>query len=545
MDKTATQKITRKDTASDLDELVGEVYGHIGNPVSVWAVAATLESMGLRDVDVQNDYGYRDVFELGDDVYKRLKKRARKESGSAHAGKSHKISGIDPGKRAAYFFRFYGVGFLFSLPMLSQIAAILIFRFSLWAWLDFNEAQATIVAGGTILAFIVTGGFIQMMGKRVTQHVAAKNYLLAGRASWNIVRYGVLTVLMSALGLYLFNLLLPFYPQKMAVLGLSYFIFISLFLLSAAVLYAIEHRLMIITAILVGTAFVIIAMNQTSLGIYLAQWMGIAITVALMSVYGWLFYRLRISGMDAKLLLQPMARPEVTFYSNYRYFMYGLVYFVFLFLDRMLAWSTGHPPPTYLIWFKTPYELGMDWALISLVLTIAALEYSVQLFSRQLIPTQKQGTFGQIRDFNRFFMDFYKRQLAVVSVVGIMAVIITYFGVLELRTFSDQVPEIADFFASIVTYRVFWLASLGYLLLTIGLLHSLFFFTLNRPAYVLYALSASLLVNFLVGYLCSRIFSYEMAVLGLVAGSLSFALITGWMARRFFHRLDYFYFSAF
>jgi len=55
----------------------------------------------------------------------------------------------------------------------------------------------------------------------------------------------------------------------------------------------------------------------------------------------------------------------------------------------------------------------------------------------------------------------------------------------------------------------------------------------------------SLLVNFVVGFLCSRIFGLEYAVIGLIAGSVVFALSTGFLAKRFFKHLDYFYYSAY
>ena len=54
------------------DVLVEQVYAMIGNPLSVWAVAATIESLGIRDVDAIVDYGYKSVFDLAEDVYERV-----------------------------------------------------------------------------------------------------------------------------------------------------------------------------------------------------------------------------------------------------------------------------------------------------------------------------------------------------------------------------------------------------------------------------------------------------------------------------------------
>ncbi|MDZ7680244.1 MAG: hypothetical protein U5J63_00700 [Fodinibius sp.] len=67
--------------------------------------------------------------------------------------------------------------------MISQIAAVIIFRYSLWAWLEFNEAQATVVAFGTITAFVLTGGFIQVLGRSVSSYSKSRdNFELAFKA---------------------------------------------------------------------------------------------------------------------------------------------------------------------------------------------------------------------------------------------------------------------------------------------------------------------------------------------------------------------------
>ncbi len=58
-----------------VEEITDSVFELIGNPISAWAVAATLESLGIRDIDAQTDYGYASVFELGEEVYSKIKAR--------------------------------------------------------------------------------------------------------------------------------------------------------------------------------------------------------------------------------------------------------------------------------------------------------------------------------------------------------------------------------------------------------------------------------------------------------------------------------------
>ncbi|NGP87898.1 exopolysaccharide Pel transporter PelG [Fodinibius halophilus] len=532
-------------TIDSVDELKKEVKDLLGNPLSTRAVAATIESIGVREVDVKQDFGYDSIFELADEIYDELKKEARQSEEEVDEELDAKIGTTGFWEQLKFFCFYYGKGLLFSLPMLSQIAAVIIFRYSLWAWLEFNEAQATVVAFGTITAFVITGGFIQVLGRSVTTHKSNNNYLLAFEAAKQILSVGVATVFIASLVFFIINLLIPFYPQAMILLGLIYMVLISLLLLGSGVLYALQQQIPILVIIVVGTFVVLFNMEVMDMGIYLSQWLAMALTTAMLYGYAYLFFKLKIRFSADENIEQSLTKPEVRYYINYRYFVYGLGYFLFLFLDRILAWSAGPPPPPYIIWFNTPYELGMDWALLTLVLSVAVLEYSVEAFSNYLVPLQKKAKFSELNSFNKFYKRFYFRQVLLLLIVSAVSIALTYYSVISLRVFENEIPEIRDFFANPMTTKVFWIASISYIFLNIGLLHTLFFFTLHKPKYSMYSMLAGLAANFFVGYICSRIFALEYAAIGLLAGAICFALVSGIMAKRFFQNLDYYYYSAF
>ena len=316
-------------------------------------------------------------------------------------------------------------------------------------------------------------------------------------------------------------------------------------MLSAAVLYASQQKLIILGSILVGTLSVAFGMEVLDWGIYLSQWLGIGITTGSQIIYIIIYYQYKIRSSRQRLFKQSLPNLEVSYYNTYRYFLYGFGYFTFLFVDRILAWSAGPPPPPYIIWFNTPYELGMDWALLSFIFTIALLEFIIHLFSHRIIPAQKKTDIDKLKKFNLYFSNFYSLQLVLLFFVGIISIVLTYYGVEALRVFEDDYPEIRDFFANPLTFKVFWMGSIGYLFLVFGLLNSLFFFTMNRPEFVLYSMLAALAVNALTGYICSRVIGFEYAVVGLIAGSITFAAVTGLIGKRFFKHLDYFYYSAY
>lgn len=525
------------------EQLVEKVFELIDNPLSNWAVAATIESLGVRDIDAKTDYGFDSVFDLADEVLKAIKKKiADRFVGEQH---KEKIKLGDFASSSWLFLKYYGAGLVFSLPMLSQIVAILIFEYALWAWFKFNETQATMVAIGTIASFAVTGGYIQVFGRLISKYKGEENYYLTWKAAQRTLMAALPVVVGFAALAFIINLVLPFYPTRMIVIAIVYYLLISLMLLTAAILFASAQRAIILFGILFGTVVVIFCMEFLSMGIYFSQWVGLASATLVLGLYVWVYFKFKIRSLRQQLFKQSLPNSEVSFFNNYRYFVYGFCYFTFLFVDRIMAWSTGNPPPPYIVWFNTPYELGMDWALISLIITVAILEFSIQLFSKKLIPAQKKSPITKIKFFNSYFGRFYFLQILLFVVVSIVSVVATYYGVLSLRVFEDQIPEIKDFFANPVTFKVFWMGAIGYIFLIYGLMNSLFFFTLNRPEFVMYSIVPSLIVNGVVGYVCSRVISYEYATIGLIAGALTFAMITGLIARQFFKHLDYFYYSAY
>lgn len=528
----------------NLEELIEDIRKIIGYPVNFWAVAATIESLGIRDIDAKQDYGFDNVFKLAQYVFKQItmhyEKREKKIEEIAIDEEILSFKG-----KLKEILKHYFLGLLFAVPMLIQVISVLVFDYGLWAWVKFNKLQATMVAIATIISFVVTGGYVQVLGYQLTYFKGMENYKSAYDMAFYLFKKGMIATFWI-IGILIFsNLLLSFYPQLAILLASMYIIFLSALLLSSGILYAVELKLPIALSITFGTFWVFIAMQLLHLGIYLSHWtgMGLSITINLLSSY--VYFQKKMKKMPGEYAIAKIPRPEIIFYHSYRYFIYGAVFFLFLFVDRILAWSNGFPRPPYIIWFNTPYELGMDWALIPLLTTMALLDYSVHRFSRELIPRQKMVIFENYREFNKYFKNFYKRQLIYIIIIGVLSIVGVYYLVMALKPLAEQYPNAAIFYASPITHKVFWLGSFGYIVLCIGLLNSLFFFTLYRPAFAMNAMIVGIMGNIFVGFLCSRLISYEYGVVGLIFGASIFAILTSIWARKVFQNLDYYYFAAF
>jgi len=521
-----------------LEELLEFVVGQTAVPVDRWAVAATLESMGLRDVDATDRFGQPDIFHLADELLGRYRSRPNAPIPLESASR------LTIRRRLARFAKFYLRGTLFALPMVIQIVSVVALGYGLWASTRFDNAVATAVAVGTIASFVVTGGFVQAIGRLGLFYSEQKSYVLARQICYRLIRQGLLAATAVGVAWGVLDLLTLAFPPRLLLLSLVYYAFLSCLWLVLAVLYMLKRQLAIVLSLVAGIVVIVVLMSFTPVGIFVSQWVGLVAANATAALWGRRILLRRAEGVSGDMKLARLPRPAVLAYGVAPYFAYGLLYFSFLFLDRLVGWSTASEPLPSLIWFRTPYELGLDWALLSLVPTVALLEYTINEFSALIVPVQERFSGRCVEDHNRFFRSFYFRQVVLLGLFTIASVVGTYRGVVWFRRF-DQFQQTRDFFASPITFSVYFWGALGYSFLVLGLMNSVFFFCLSRVWLALRPLAAGAAAGALTGFVLSRVFDYWYSVGGLVVGSLVFAVLTSRSVLRVLSKLDYYYYSAF
>ncbi|MFQ5594589.1 MAG: hypothetical protein ACE5HA_10610, partial [Anaerolineae bacterium] len=530
------------------EELVDFILETCGSPVDFWAVAATLESKGMRDVDAEEKYGVEplvrwtepqsgyvvkgSIMILAREIYARCRRRLE-----AEPPERAELPDVRWWRKLARILKFYFQGTLFALPMTGQIIAVLALRYSLWAFLEFSEERATVVAIGTVLSFIVTGGFVQAIGRKGMSYSEAGNHILAKQVCYGLIKMGTGLVLAVGLGFYLLNLIIPFFTQEMVWISLMYYVLLSELWLFISILYVLTRRAAILLSTLAGVGIVHVVMTYTNWGIYAAHGLGLLGTNVIVGIYGYYLLKKAARSVSADLKDARLPAWSILYYSLRLYFLYGMFYFGYLFLDRLVGWSASEQPLPYIIWFRTPYELGMDWALVSLVFSIALLEYTINEFAASIIPTQKRFSAFDIDGHNRFFKRFYLRQLILLVVIAVISIIATYYAVTWLRHF-EEIKLVRDFFKSPITFFVYWIGAVGYNLMVVGLFNGVFFFSLSRPIPVLRAIMLASVVNAGVGYMLSRTIGYHYSAVGMVIGSLLFAVLATRSGLRLMSELD-------
>jgi uncharacterized membrane protein len=442
------------------------------------------------------------------------------------------------------FLALYGQGASFAIPMLLQIVSITALGYGLWTDVGFTTAQATAVSLATLGSLIVTGGFVQAIGRLGHFYRDQESHLLAKQVLGRVILGGgVAGAVVGGAG-FAGNLLLGWFPPGLAGAALVYYVLLCGFWLVLAVLYALQRRLAVSASTAAGIAVVGVLRALTPLPIYPVQWLGLLAAIGVAFTWGWRLLRRSAAAVSEERRLERLPRPAILASAAAPYFAYGILYYAFLFADRLVGWSAPGSGGPFPVTFRTPYELGLDWALLALVAMIALLEYTITVFSATIVPVQQRFAGVETGRHNAYFVRFYARQLAGLVVLSVASGLLVHAGVLALRRLSF-LGEVGRALGAHTTRAVYPWAVVGDSLFVWGLLNGALFFSLSRPHHALRPLAAGLAVGLAVGIVASRTGPYWTSVTGLTAGALVFAGLTTRNAVRVLRQLDYYYYAAF
>ena len=539
------------------DELVDFVLEQTTSPVDVWAVAAALESAGVRDVDAEK-YGEADVFALAKRVYAACRARLLARGDAAPA----------PAAAAGWaaVLQRYGRGLVTGLPMLVQTGSVLLLAFVLYSLLGYDVEKASVVALATLLSLVVTGGFVQCIGRLGTYYAEQKAYELARQVSWRLVGHGLLGSAVFGLLVVVVNGLVDWFPSELALDAAVYYALLTAMWLLLAVLYAMQLRVSIVGVFLLSTFVVGLTDELLGTSLEVSHWTGLLAADAAAAGLAWYSLRRRAAREEGSGSLRRLPSAAIHAYGLLPYFTYGVLYFSFLFVDRSLAWTVGDNPLPF--WFNASYEVGLDLALFVLVLMLPQLEYSLHAFSDALKPERRSfpalalpshmrrpgrhrrvagrrgveplGQAYRRSQASRYYLRFYRQQLLLLLGLGSAAagvLISTAWGLYRAGLVPNDDGQAG--------WSVFLWGTVGYVLLVVALLNGVFLFSLSTPWPVVGALLVGLLADITVGWVLSRSGEPWWSVGGLVVGASLFAGISTLATVRVLRRLDYYNYAAF
>lgn len=492
-------------------------------------VAAILESMGWTDRRVEEVFGYPDVFAIAEDLYNDITSQVVQSPLPITVR-------ITPKALWLSVIRDIGHGLTFTLPMLVSVAAMITLHISFASYQYFSVANATAIALATFLSFLTTGGFTQAMtnmyyvltGMQKNQEIEATVFLVMRWALGTTVGFAVLAVV----GDFIF----PIMPESLILLMVLYMVLLSMLWLSFTGLYILrrEYVLTFVTAFAIGIAYLL---HVHGLAVQWSQTVAITVASVCGIVTAVIMFRRRTRGA-AVITGVFKTRLAQLVHGASPYFLYGMLYFVYIYVDRLVAWSSQTTYLPYNIWFRGQYELGMDWSLMALFLPLSVAELLISSFMRRLESIEHRLPLRNRPELLRDLQRTYFSRLVIFVAVSILGALLTHVGVgllAPLRLFRNSVPVHG------VEPFVFTWSSWAYVMLSVGIFNILLLFTLSHPRPALQILVYGIVADLLLGVIATQVLAgYQYAVLGLLFSTIFVAVYSTRTVLRMFPEMDYY-----
>lgn len=517
-----------------------------------YEIAAYLESIGWNDHRVFEAFGAKNIFELAEQIYEIINKKALS-------------SAYIPPKKKNFFLFFYNAlknflrGLIFALPMAISVVSMLTLRFSLWSYENLSTEIATSIAIGTILSFMTIGGFTQAIARRGFFYLILGYYNLARNITFTFVRLGYLTIFIIALILFASSAIFQFFPYRMLIIAVLYYIFLSSIWLSVTVMYILRKELAFTGLIILGILIVYVFFVILHYNIILSQLISLFIVTFCCLFLTILFFKNAEKKME-KGIAPKQPKLSVTLYIVLPYFVYGFLYFTFLYIDRIIAWSANNSIyMPYIVWFRGHYELGLDFALFTLMVPMGIIEVVIDNIMKKIEVEEYNYTINNVDKMNSLFKKSYRKSLVGMILFSFVSSVIIY---IVLRYIDANYSDVLRFriFSNPTIHFVLLCALLSYSILSAALMNAVLLFALAQPKMINKVLAAAMAINIAVGFAASRwsnwwadnvthttgiygIEGYSFAVLGLIAGSIYFLVTSIRLVLNVLGKLDYYLYA--
>ncbi|HEU4963925.1 MAG TPA: hypothetical protein VFV52_08740 [Bacilli bacterium] len=522
------------DRNATFQRLLNDVLERNRHPQGRYEIAATIESMGWNDQRVYEMFGTEDVFALAEEMWSVIEQKILFAT-FAKPTKPHAL--VLLWEMVRQFLR----GLIYALPMAISVLSMLTLKFSLWSYEHLSVELATCIAIGTILSFLTVGGFTQAIARRGYFYLQLGYYNMGRKMTFSFIRMGYLTSIVVFLAVYLFNLVFLIFSHEMMLVVLLYFFFLNSIWLSVTVMYILRKELTFTGLIVLGIALVYLLFRVFGLDILFAQLISMTL-VALVGLVLVLYFFKQEERKEEKGIAPRMPRLGVTIYSVLPYFLYGFLYFLLLYVDRVMAWSTNGEFMPYLIWFRGEYELGLDFALLVLMIPLGVSEVLVHQLMVSLEASQKSFWGFETAKMGQKFVREYQRMLWIISGTSLFSGVVVYVGI----TFADGKYEAATghpLLGSEVTVAVFICSILAYAVLAVALMNAVVLFSLSQPRLVNRAIWPAVIADVIVGFVLTRWIEYGYAAAGLLVGTLVFVYLSTREVRRVLKNVDYYLYA--
>jgi hypothetical protein len=530
---------------SEVEELLRNNAKGPSRAINAREVAALLESFGYSDRSVK-EVGSPNIFSFAEDLFFRVQPEAKSEQKESEQKESEQKESeqkeseqkeseqkeSDTPERFSLWgeiswgIRKFSFGLAYAVPWMALLAL---------EYLRPNALDVPPELGGAlslalITSLITTGGFIQMISRSGSFYYALKEPVLARSTCMSLLNAGLTSsLLLGSLGMIIgayFGLFAGHYLMLAAVNYVS----LSLLWMFCSVL-SVEGLGWCVPLVFLLSGFLcglIKILAKTGNTILLTIWPVTAVLCALGCVLVG-FHRAEKNFSGSRKGARP--RFGVLAISLAPFYLYGTLYFSFLFADRLAAGSAVPWTSGLSFGIDPAYKSGMDLVLLAFLITAAVVEYlsdSFLRFWRRLAAELPQAKGEEL------IVSLRRRHWKTILVIFTMFIVFSLgawlaFSHVSGATHSPRLLQTAA------------LGGLGYLMLSMALLEIVILASINATSLALTAIAFGLGVNMIAGYGLSHYWGVQYAAAGLLAGSTVVLWKCNAAVREVLRRPDYHY----
>ena len=476
-------------------------------------LATRLETEGVTDAVAVAEFGFASTFSMAEAWLPRIQRFQALPAA------------VEPQRS---WWREYWKGISFALPMLASILSIMLLDFSLWGG-DLSPEDATATGLGIVCSFLLGGGFVQVIARRGLFLAGTNQFHRCEQSTWCWARRGVASTILASLVLVAASAYWDWLPSRISLTTAAFCVALSLFWMATGIFHVLDRGMLVTWVTLGGIALVGALRFALHLPLVISQLGGILVSACAAFL------------ISARLLRRRCEKPVVAevpssflrdVFFLWPYFSYGILYYLLLFADRLVAWTAHTHASAFAVQFRADYETALNLGLVSFIVEVGWVHCSTVSFYRIATQAQKNFSIGNTGGFEREMIRFYWNRLARFIPVALAGAIA---GLLAAKAGGFL-------HGSVLTTAACSLA--GFPFLVVGLWNVSLLFALSIAQKAAAATAIACLVDLTAGYLLTRIGDYHYAIVGFLLGALVFAFLSGYWTLRAFRRLDYFYFAA-
>ena len=483
-------------------------------------VAALMESMGHND-QAAKSWGFPDIFSLAEHLFARLQQKP-----AADERASQKRGQLSVWAETRCALRKFSLSLAYAVPWMVLVA------FEYWRP---QALQVSPEIGGAlslslIASLISTGGFVQMISRCGNFYYGLKEPALAHRTCISLLNIGLTCgLVLAVLGMIAGSYFHLFAGNYLVLAALNYLALSLLWMLCAVL--SVQGLgwcipLIFFLTVLIGGLIEILSSPRTTILLLLCPLL--AVSFALACVLAGRYHAER-KNPQSKDSAAP--RSGVMFISVIPFYVYGTLYFSFLFSDRVTAGSAVPWVSGLSFGIDAAYKSATDLVLLAFLITSAVVEYladSLLRFWQRLATELPQAASEQLKASLR--KRLAKSMLAIFIVFVAIAL-----SAWSLFSFSSHLAPAPRLLETAV------LGGLGYLMFSMALLEIIILASVNAISMASLAVASGVVVNLLTGYVLSHIWGVPYAAVGLLVGSAVVLWISNAAVIRVLQQPDYHY----